>query len=292
MQKSSYRVFHTSIELGSRLIYTDSYDTYLPAGEVRELHYHDLCEVGICREGRGLWFIGGRAYALSPGDAVVVKAGVPHYSRSVGSIKKDGSLLIGDCRCEFIYFDEFRLFKESGIKPIEFGLVNDCPPVFYRRENKLARELLLHMVDAVRQGGEYCERRAAHWYALFLLNLPLSETDEPIAERDSELSPALDRMAFDFAENLTLDMLAAECAMSPSWFQKRFKAEYGTTPMRYLNWLRVDIAAQLLLSGVSVTEAGILAGFSSPSELYRHFRERYGIPPSEYKRGDFGVGKV
>lgn len=290
MQKSSYRVFLTPIDLGSRLVYTDSYDTYLPTGAPNALHYHNLCEVGICREGRGLWFIGGRAYALSPGDAVVVKAGVPHYSRSVGNVKQSDRADFGDCRCEFIYFDEKRLFEESGIKPIEFGIGSDCPPVFYRRENKLARELLLHMVDAVRQGGEFCERRAAHWYALFLLNLPLAEA-ETIAERDSELAPALDRMAFDFAENLTLDMLAAECAMSPSWFQKRFKAEYGVTPMRYLNWLRVDIAAQLLLSGVSVTEAGILAGFSSPSELYRHFRERYGIAPSEYRRGDFGVEK-
>ena len=287
MQKSSYRVFHTPIDLGSRLVYTDSYDTYLPAGAPNALHYHNLCEVGVCREGRGLWFIGGRAYALSPGDAVVVKAGVPHYSRSVGNVKQSKQADVGDCRCEFIYFDEYWLFEESGIKPIEFGIGSDCPPVFYRRENKLARELLLHMVDAVRQGGEFCERRAAHWYALFLLNLPLAEA-ETIAERDSELAPALDRMAFDFAENLTLDMLAAECAMSPSWFSKRFKGEYGVTPMRYLNWLRVDIAAQLLLSGVSVTEAGILAGFSSPSELYRHFRERYGIAPSEYRRGDFG----
>ena len=290
MQKSSYRVFHTPIDLGSRLVYTDSYDTYLPVGAPNALHYHDLCEVGVCREGRGLWFIGGRAYALSPGDAVVVKAGVPHYSRSVGNVNPADLADVGDCRCEFIYFDEYRLFEESGIKPIEFGIGSDCPPVFYRRENKLARELLLHMVDAVRQGGEFCERRAAHWYALFLLNLPLAEA-ETVAERDSELAPALDRMAFDFAENLTLDMLAAECAMSPSWFSKRFKAEYGVTPMRYLNWLRVDIAAQLLLSGVSVTEAGILAGFSSPSELYRHFRERYGIAPSEYRRGDFGVEK-
>lgn len=153
MQKSSYRVFYTPIDLGSRLVFTDRYDTYLPAGAPNALHYHNLCEVGICREGRGLWFIGGRAYALSPGDAVVVKAGVPHYSRSVGNVNPADRADVGDCRCEFIYFDEYRLFEESGIKPIEFGIGSDCPPVFYRRENKLARELLLHMVDAVRQGA-------------------------------------------------------------------------------------------------------------------------------------------
>ena len=41
MQKSSYRVFHTPIDLGSRLVYTDSYDTYLPVGAPDALHYHE-----------------------------------------------------------------------------------------------------------------------------------------------------------------------------------------------------------------------------------------------------------
>ena len=50
MQKSSYRVFLTPIDLASKLIYTDNYDTYLPVGAPKALHYHNLCEVGVCRE--------------------------------------------------------------------------------------------------------------------------------------------------------------------------------------------------------------------------------------------------
>ena len=56
------------------------------------------------------------------------------------------------------------------------------------------------------------------------------------------------------------------------------------TPIGFLNDFRTKVAAELLSGGLSVTETAVRAGFSSPSDLYRHFRKKYGVSPSEYRK--------
>ncbi len=257
-----------------RLIVADASPVTLPLAPVRALHVHDATEVGLCVGGNGLWFVEGNAYALSAGDAVIVPAGRAHYSRSLDA---DG------CRCLFLYFDEETLLDGSGIAPRELlrDREADPPAVLRRRDHAEACELLTRMVEAVWKRPDE-PRIAAHWYALFLLHLP-DGSARPALTR-SDVTPAMERILVDFTEDLTLADLAAACAISPGWLLKRFREEYGTTPLRYLHALRTDLAAQLLLgSDRSVTEIARLVGYATPSELYRHFSARFRVSPQQYR---------
>ncbi|GAA3562425.1 AraC family transcriptional regulator [Microlunatus spumicola] len=86
------------------------------------------------------------------------------------------------------------------------------------------------------------------------------------------------------AEPLTLVGLADVAGLSPWHFLRVFKAEHGTTPMRYLAGLRVRAAQDLLTTTTrSVTEVAYACGFSSPGHLATAFNRQLGTTPSRYR---------
>ena len=125
---------------------------------------------------------------------------------------------------------------------------------------------------------------AGLWYALFLKRLP-EELALPEPIRDETLAPAMRRIMTSYDDRLTVDELAAECGLCRSWFAKRFRKEYHMSPIEFLNDFRTKAAARLLESGISVTDAAMLTGFGSVSDLYRNFTKRFGCPPSAFRKG-------
>lgn len=86
----------------------------------------------------------------------------------------------------------------------------------------------------------------------------------------------------------SLDDIAAAVELSPFHFQRLFRRWAGITPKRFLQYLTVDHAKQLLASS-SVLETSIEVGLSSQSRLYDHFIALEAMTPGEYKRAGMRV---
>lgn len=65
-----------------------------------------------------------------------------------------------------------------------------------------------------------------------------------------------------------------------------FRALLGTSPYRYLQHRRVDLAKQLLREGAKLAEAAHGAGFADQSHFGRTFRKAVGLTPREWLRSD------
>lgn len=79
--------------------------------------------------------------------------------------------------------------------------------------------------------------------------------------------------------------LAARAMMSERTFARRFTAETGTTPHRWLTQQRVLAARSLLEeSDLPVEQIATRVGFNSAVVLREHFRRAIGVPPSDYRR--------
>ena len=196
---------------------------------------------------------------------MIIPAGVHHYSKTVGN----------PCMCEFIYFNEERLL---GVCCLDKGLKKRIPknlPSVIRDEK--ARNMLRSMIET-RDVTE-----SALWYALFLKWLP-DEMALPETRDNAKLAPAMRRIMLSYNEPLTMGDLAAECGFCPSWFAKRFREEYGISPIEFLNDFRTKVAEQLLRSDLSITEVAEMSGFGSLSDLYRHFMKKHGCSPMEIRR--------
>lgn len=65
-----------------------------------------------------------------------------------------------------------------------------------------------------------------------------------------------------------------------------FRALLGTSPYRYLQHRRVDLAKQLLREGASLADAAHGAGFADQSHFGRTFRKAVGLTPKEWLHSD------
>ncbi|HKG03543.1 MAG TPA: helix-turn-helix domain-containing protein [Conexibacter sp.] len=86
-------------------------------------------------------------------------------------------------------------------------------------------------------------------------------------------------------EPLTVAQLARHAHTSERTFNRRFRAETGTTPLRWLHAQRVDHARRLLeASDLPVEQVAQRCGFGSAASLRQHFRRATSTTPTAYRR--------
>jgi AraC family transcriptional activator FtrA len=86
-------------------------------------------------------------------------------------------------------------------------------------------------------------------------------------------------------EPLTVAQLAAHAYTSERTFNRRFRQETGTTPLKWLHAQRVDHARRLLEgSDLPVEAVAQRCGFGSAAILRQHFRRATSTTPTAYRR--------
>lgn len=86
-------------------------------------------------------------------------------------------------------------------------------------------------------------------------------------------------------EMVPISELARACNVSEVYFRKQFKVLTGSSPVEYRNNLRLDKARQYLEYGdISIQEISDTLGYATVSHFIKQFREKYGLPPLEYKK--------
>ena len=90
-------------------------------------------------------------------------------------------------------------------------------------------------------------------------------------------------------EPLSLEGLAQQVNLSPSYLHKIFKLVMGVTPRQYAARKKLDHFKNHVKQGANVTHALYRAGYSSTSRLYEDVSNRMGMTPAAYRQG--GAGK-
>ena len=86
-------------------------------------------------------------------------------------------------------------------------------------------------------------------------------------------------------ETLSVEQLAAEAAMSPRNFARRFAAETGLTPARAVERLRVEAArAQVEDTADPIDGIARVTGFGDQERMRRAFLRAFGQPPQSLRR--------
>jgi len=66
---------------------------------------------------------------------------------------------------------------------------------------------------------------------------------------------------------------------------RKLKAYYNITPTEFVNELKLEYCANLLLtSNLPVVDVCYSCGFENLSWFYKIFRKKYGITPSKYRK--------
>ncbi|WP_454790315.1 GlxA family transcriptional regulator [Mycolicibacterium lutetiense] len=108
----------------------------------------------------------------------------------------------------------------------------------------------------------------------------LVESDAPA---ESALRRVTDAIAADLTADHSVKTLAALASLSTRQLTRLFQAELGTTPARYVEAVRIDVARAALDAGRQVGETARLAGFGSAETLRRAFVNHLGVSPKAYR---------
>ena len=90
------------------------------------------------------------------------------------------------------------------------------------------------------------------------------------------------------SRNLSIEEIAALCAMSPVSVKQTFSRYAGMGVMNYFNRLKIQAAAAMLREGASVQETAAALGFSSQNYFSTVFKRIQGESPTAYKDQVFG----
>lgn len=98
------------------------------------------------------------------------------------------------------------------------------------------------------------------------------------------IAHALHYLDAHFTEQPNLDTIAAQVHISPYHFQKLFTDWVGISPKKYLQFLSINYAKQLLQQH-TLADTAYATGLSGTSRLHDLFIGIEGMTPGEYKHG-------
>jgi AraC family transcriptional regulator len=87
-------------------------------------------------------------------------------------------------------------------------------------------------------------------------------------------------------QDLSLRVLSEVACFSPFYFQRIFSSFQGESPAEFVNRLRLEKAAGLLLTepDMKISEIADLTGFSSVSVFSRNFKKRFGATANDFRK--------
>lgn len=168
-----------------------------------------------------------------------------------------------------------------------------------------ARQFVLQMKEGLEFGADDYITKPFHMRALILKirnilasreqlkalygqKLSLENLGVEIKSNDDkflqQLNQAIDN---DIADpTLNLDTLCRRIGMSRASLYRKLMAATGLSPARYIQSVRLNLAARLLReTSMSVSEIATATGFNSLIHFSTAFRKQYGVPPSRYNAG-------
>lgn len=112
----------------------------------------------------------------------------------------------------------------------------------------------------------------------------VSTTEFAMSQKDCEFIAKIQGVIAEQLadENFSIDTLSEQMHMSRSNFYRKIKALSGMSPNDYLKTLRMNKAAELILSGSRISEVAVQVGFTSSSYFAKCFKAQYGVLPKDY----------
>lgn len=101
----------------------------------------------------------------------------------------------------------------------------------------------------------------------------------------TQFAPLLDWIRAHLDQRLTVEVLAAQAAMSPRNFSRAFTREMGMSPARAVERLRLEVARDRVEnSPAPIEEVAAALGFHDPERMRRAFLRAFGQPPQAMRR--------
>ena len=246
-------------------------------------HWHNEWEILRVLDGTLQISLDDEQYSMRKGDTLLIRGGMLHGG--------DPDCCIYEC----LVFDLYGIFRTlEMVKPYlrPFYRQTSLPRCFYPAGyNVQVESILAELLGTFSSEGGCPELETVAGLSRFFAWIrnngqyeTLSAQEETVRTTD-RIKPVLEYIENHYSTALTLEDLAGVAGMNPKYFCRVFRSLTHHSPVDYLNYYRIEQAANLLDStALSVTEVGNRCGFWESSYFTKVFKKYKGVTPASYRR--------
>lgn len=251
---------------------------------MRQDHAHEFYELYYLVSGGCRMFLDHTIYHLTAGEIVLIEPGALHHTTYEMTQESERVAVCFDRK----YMEFFE--HESGEKG---GWAKKFARTPYMkaegRQKAYLEELLKKMELEQKHQDDFSDllRKQGILEILSFLARKSQENRQIRMEEVPEkaIQTAARYVCDHFCEPLTLEKVASQVFLSPSYFSRQFKKMTGFGYKEYLNYVRLKEAKRLLLETEdSVSEVARRCGFSDGNYFGDLFHKIVGRSPREYRR--------
>jgi len=183
------------------------------------------------------------------------------------------------------FFDQFQTyFPKAKLQRKRF--ITCVDNIYCTGSVNAARDIMLHFVELL-YGENIANEIARHFthelkrsYETLLLN-----EDQSSTHHDEEIIKVQEWLQENFQQAISISDVAGRFKMSVRSLNRRFKVAANTTPLQYLQELRIEHAKALLKqSNLVVSEVADKVGYQDSSYFTGLFKKLNAVTPNEYRR--------
>lgn len=239
-------------------------------------HIHDTFAIGVIVQGAEGFAYRGSTHVAPAGSVVLINPGEVHTGYAAVESGWTYRMLYPDV-CILEHASREAMGHSVTMPYFPQPIVQD----------ELTRGLLWRLHLALEQEAPLLELDSRMLWTMAQLIMRHGDTRaEPstLPSEPSAVQRVREYLDAQFAENPSLDELAAIANLSPFHLLRCFRRQVGLPPHEYLTQRRLTQARRLLRLGHPILEVAHVTGFADQSHLTRQFKRVVGVTPGCYQR--------
>lgn len=255
--------------------------------EQTNLHFHNLCEIGICRYGEGVLKYADGEDEYTDGTLSLFPANYPHTTFSYGDEPNFW---------EYLFFDPKvivnELYADSPVYAKEVvDVLNSRPIICNASEYPQLTNLINAVIDEARERRKFHHIVQNHYMRILIVELMRMHEDVPYyadgpakTSNATQIGAAIEYIAAHISDPIKAVDLANACNMSETHFRRIFDNYVDMSPMDYVNLCRVQRACEIMKKNDDPMDiVAEKCGFTGVSTFNRNFKKFLGITPYQWK---------
>ena len=239
------------------------------------LHFHRKIELTYMICGSNVSYISNAKYCAEKDDILFI----PQYQTHSYTTTADAQRFVFMPTPDFMS-DSIRIFESRSLPPL-------LASKRFNREKILPLFEDMHATLADKSLAPHTKELLLKGYTDIVFGRLLEEYGALLTENNGSVELIFHILTFieeNYAENITLELLADRFGYNKFYFSRLFNVHIGESLNIYVNTVRVNkMLAQLKnQSSVNITNAAMNAGFNSMPSFYRAFKRIYHCSPKEF----------
>lgn len=249
------------------------------------LHFHNFLEIGYCYHGSGELIIQDRHYRYGDDMFTIIPKNIPHTTISDPGHK---------CKWEYLFvnLDDFVHNEMKGIPLDSTDILN----VISRRGTMKTRKnhpelayIIRAMIEECRKQPRYYKESLKAFLAAFVIGAVRLDIERNEIRQDKKYTDYIEKavrfIEEHYREDLKIAEIAGECGLSESHFRRVFAESTNMKPVEYINMVRIDHAAELLVTTDDpIEKIAEMSGYHNTAGFIRNFKEMKGMTPLRWRK--------